>query len=159
ILPVAHKVRSVNAVASVDAASHVAKIDHVQVELDAVQVSLAGTGTRTEQGQSFSGRAEIRGIPVDHLGDYWPLEFATGGRQWALANLNHGALDVTADFGLSASGDDLSQLKVDRTAAFLDYRGMQVRYMPHMPEIEGVTGKARYENNNLHFDIAQGASA
>jgi uncharacterized protein DUF3971/AsmA-like protein len=158
ILPVAHKVRSVNAVASVDAASHVARIDHVKVDLDVAQVSLVGTGTRTEQGQLFSGRAEIHGIPVDRLGDYWPLDFAPGGRQWALANLNHGTLDVAADFGLSASGDDLSQLKVDRTVAFLDYRGMQVRYMPHMPEIEGVTGKARYENNLLHFDIAHGTA-
>lgn len=157
ILPTSHKVRSVNAAASVDAASHTAKIDHVLVEVGATAISLTGTGTRTEQGQSFSGRAEVRGIPVDRLGDYWPLDFAEGGRQWAVANLRHGALDVAAEFGLSAPGDDISQLKVDRSVAYLDYRGMQVHYMPHMPDIEGVSGKARYENGTLHFDVAHGS--
>ena len=30
------------------------------------------------QGQTFTGRAEVKNIPVDKLGDYWPLEFADG---------------------------------------------------------------------------------
>ena len=33
---------------------------------------------RKPEGQVFSGRAEVRHIPVDRLGDYWPLEFAAG---------------------------------------------------------------------------------
>lgn len=158
ILPVSHRVRSVNAAASIDAASHTAKIDHVAIEVGAAKISLTGTGERTEQGQTFSGRVEVRGIPIDRLGDYWPIDFAAGGRQWSLANLSHGALDVAADFGMSTPGDDLSRLKIDRIVAFLDYRDMRVHYMPHMPEIEGVTGKARYENSALHFDVAHGAS-
>jgi hypothetical protein len=157
VLPVSHRIHGVKAAASVDAASHVAKIDQVLVNLDAAEISLTGTGTRTERGQTFSGRAAVRGIPVDRLGDYWPLEFAAGGRHWALANLRGGTLDVAAEFGLSAPGDDISRLDVDRMVALLDYRGMQVHYMPHMPEIEGVTGTARYEKGTLHFDIAQGA--
>jgi len=157
ILPVSHKIRSIDAAASVDAASHTAKIDHIRIGLGAAEISLTGEGIRTDEGQTFSGRAEVRGIPVDRLADYWPLEFAEGGRQWALANLSNGTLDVAADFGLSMPGDDLSRLKADRLVALLDYRGMKVRYMPHMPEIEGVTGTARYENGTLHFDVAKGS--
>src|SRR4030088_1935964 len=41
----------------------------------------------------------------------------------------------------------------------IDYRGMTVRYMPRMPELQGVSGKARYEGGTLHFDVASGASA
>ena len=55
---------------------------------------MTGTGLRTEQGQTFTGRAEVKQIPVDRLGDYWPLEFAPGGRAWALANLSGGTIDV-----------------------------------------------------------------
>lgn len=157
ILPVAHEVRSVDAAASVDAASHTVRVDHVRIGLGAAELSLTGSGMRTGQGQTFSGRAEVRGIPVDRLADYWPLEFAEGGRRWAIANLSKGTLDVAADFGLSMPGDDLSRLEADRMVASLDYRGMRVHYMPHMPEIEGVTGTARYENGTLHFDIARGA--
>ncbi len=43
-------------------------------------------------------------------------------------------------------------------AAFLDYGGLTVRYMPHMPEMQDVSGKARYENGSLHFDIARGGA-
>jgi hypothetical protein len=156
ILPVAHKVHSVNASISVDAASHTAKVDHIDVGVGDVDVSITGTGLRTDQGQSFSGRAEVRRIPIDRLRDYWPLGFADGGRQWALANLSGGTLDVSAAFGLSAPGDDVSKIHIDRNVAFLDYRGMKVHYMPHMPEIEGVSGKARYQDNSLHFDVAGG---
>jgi hypothetical protein len=157
ILPVSHKIRSIDAAASVDATSDTAKIDHIRIGLGAAEISLTGEGIRTDEGQTFSGRAEVRGIPVDRLADYWPLEFAEGGRQWALANLSNGTLDVAANFGLSIPGDDLSRLKADRLVALLDYRGMKVHYMPHMPEIEGVTGTARYEKGTLHFDVTNGS--
>jgi hypothetical protein len=159
ILPASQEIRSVSAVASVDAASHTAKIDHVVVDLGGAELSLTGTGTRTAEGQTFNGHAEIRRIPVDRLADYWPLEFAEGGRQWAIANLNHGTLDVAADFALSTPGDDLSRAKVDRLGASLGYRGMNVRYMPNMPELADVTGKADYRDGTLHFEVAHGTGA
>ena len=35
---------------------------------------------------------------------------------------------------------------------------MTVRYMPHMPELQGVSGKARFEGGTLHFDVASGTA-
>lgn len=156
ILPVSHKVRSVAAHATVDAAAHIARIDRVEIDVGAVKVRITGTGRRTEQGQVFTGRAEVDGIPINNLGDYWPVDLAPGGRAWAMANLSNGTLDVAAEFGLSTPGHDLAELKIDRNVAFLDYRGMRVRYMPHMPELDQVSGKARYEGGTLHFDVAGG---
>ena len=156
VLPATHKVRSVNALAHVDAASHTARIDHIDVDLGAAKIAVTGTGLRTEQGQTFTGKAEVKNIPVDKLGDYWPLEFAEGGRAWALANLSGGSLDIGTEFALSMPGNDLSQLSVDRNVAFLAYRGMTVHYMPHMPELQNVSGKARFEGGTMRFDIAGG---
>ncbi len=158
VLAVPHKVRSVNALAHVDAASHTARIDHIDIDLDGPKISVTGTGLRTEQGQTFTGRAEVKQIPVDRIGDYWPLEFAPGGRAWATANLSGGTVDVAAEFGLSAPGNDLSRIAVDRTVGFLDYRGMTVNYMPQMPELKNLSGKARFQGGTLRFDIA-GATA
>jgi hypothetical protein len=158
ILPAQHTVRSVSALASVDTAAHIAKIEHVDIDLGAVQLSIAGTGQRTEKGQSFSGRADMRQVPTDRLGEYWPLGLAEGGRAWALANLSLGSVDVGAEFAFSAPGDDLSNIAVDRMVALLDYRGLKVHYMSHMPEVEGVSGKARFENNTMHFDVAGGTA-
>lgn len=158
VLPASHAVKSVNASAIVDATTHTAKIERVDVDFGATKVSITGAGERKAEGQKFSGRAEVRHIPVDRLGDYWPLEFAAGGRQWALSNLSQGEIDVAAEFALSAPGDDMAGIKVDRLVGLLDYRGMMVRYMPDMPELQGVSGQARYEGGALHFDVARGTN-
>ncbi len=158
VLPASHQVKSVNARVTVDAATHTTNIERIDVDFGAAKVLVTGTGTKTPEGQVMTGRAEVLHIPVDHLGDYWPLAFATGGRQWALANLSNGAIDVAAEFALSAPGNDLAQIKVDRLVGLIDYRGMTVRYMPHMPELQGVSGKARYEGGTLHFDVASGTT-
>jgi hypothetical protein len=158
ILPATHPVRSVNALASVDAAAHTARIEHVDIDLGAARLRITGVGLKTEKGQSFNGRADLRQIPVDRLGDYWPMDLAPGGREWALANLSGGTVDVGAEFAVSAPGNDVSNVAIDRTVAFLEYRGLKVQYMPHMPELEGVSGKARYEGNAMRFDIAGGRS-
>jgi hypothetical protein len=152
-------VRSVNALASMDAAAHTARIEHVDIDLGAVKLSITGLGLKTEKGQSFSGRADLRQIPVDQLGEYWPPELAPGGREWALENLSGGTVDVGAEFAVSAPGNDISNISVDSTVAFLEYRGLKVHYMPQMPELEGVSGKARYEGSTMHFDIAGGTAA
>jgi hypothetical protein len=158
ILPATHKVRSVNALAHVDAASHTAQIDHIDVDLDAAKISVTGTGRRTEQGQTFTGKAEVKNIPIDKLGDYWPVEFAEGGRMWALTNLSGGTIDIGNEFALSIPGNDLAQLSVDRNVAFLAYRGMTVHYMPHMPELQNVSGKAHFEGGTMRFDVAGGSA-
>ncbi len=159
ILPASHEVRAVNARVLVDAASHTAKVEKIELDLGAAVVSIAGVGVKKPAGQTFSGRIDVRKIPVDRLGDYWPLDVAPGGRKWVLANLSRGEADVAAEFALSAPGNEISQLTVDRLVGFLDYRGLTVRYMPQMPEVQDVSGKARYEGGSLNFDLAGGSAA
>lgn len=158
ILPVAHQVRSMNARFSIDNVAHTSKIERVDFDFGAARVVVTGAGHRISETRHFAGRAEIRQIPVDRLADYWPLEFAEGGRRWAIANVTAGTIDVAAEFAASAPVDHIADIKMDRMAAFLDYGGLTVRYMPHMPEMQDVSGKARYENGNLHFDIARGGA-
>ena len=158
ILPVAHQVRSMNARFSVDNVEHTSKIERVDFDFGAARVVVTGAGHRAADTRHFVGRAEVRQIPVDKLADYWPMEFAAGGRTWAIANVTAGTIDLAAEFSASAPVDHLADIRMDRMAAFLDYGGLTVRYMPHMPEMQDVSGKARYENGSLHFDIARGGA-
>lgn len=158
ILPVAHRVRSMDARFSIDNVAHTSKIERVDFDFGAARVVVTGAGHRVAETRHFAGRAEIRQIPVDRLADYWPLEFAEGGRRWAITNITAGTIDVAAEFAASAPVDHIADMKMDRMAAFLDYGGLTVRYMSHMPEMQDVSGKARYENGNLHFDIARGGA-
>lgn len=158
VLPGSHVVRSVNALGLLDADANVAKIDHIDVDLGVAKIAVTGTGLRTEKAQTFTGRADLRQVPVDRLGEYWPIGVAPGGRAWSLANLSQGSVDVGAEFAFTAPGGDLSKIAVDRMVALLDYRGLKVHYMPHMPELEGVSGKARFEGSTMHFDVAGGTA-
>lgn len=158
ILPAAHSVKSLAAKVTMDAIAQTAKIDRFEMDFGAARVSITGSGERKPAGQAFSGRADVRNIPVDRLGNYWPLEFAAGGRAWALANLSKGSIDIAAEFALSMPGGEVAETKVDRLVGLLDYRGMMVRYMPHMPELQDVSGTARYEGGTLHFDVAGGTA-
>lgn len=158
ILPTAHRVRSVSAHAAIDAATHTARISNIDIDLGGPAISITADGMRLPEGQVLNGKATLRDIPVDRLGDYWPLEFAEGGRRWAMENLSKGQLDVSVEFGLKTVGNDLAQLSVTRSAAFMNYRGMTVRYMSHMPELLDVMGSARYENGTLHFDVGSGGA-
>ena len=145
--------------AHVDAATHTAQIDHIDVDLGTAKIAVAGIGKRTEQGQTFTGKAEVKNIPIDRLGEYWPLEFAEGGRAWALTNLNGGTLNIGNEFTLSTPGNDLSQLSVDRNVAYLAYQGdMTVHYMAHMPELQNVSGKGHFNGGTMRFDIAGGTA-
>jgi len=156
VLAASHAVRSVTARVMVDAASHTAKIEKIEFDFGAATVLVSGVGIKKPEGQTFTGRVDVRKIPVSRLVDYWPLEFSPGGRQWALTNLSNGEVDVAAEFALSAPGNEISDLKIDRLVGLMDYRGMTVRYMPHMPELQAVSGKARFEGDTLHFDVAGG---
>jgi hypothetical protein len=156
VLTASHQVRAVNARVLVDAATHTAKVERIDIDFGAAAVSITGVGIRKPEGQVFAGRVDVRKIPVSRLGDYWPLQFAPGGRQWAITNLSNGEIDLAVEFELSAPGNEISLAKVDRLVGFMDYRGMTVRYMSHMPELLGVSGKARFEGGTLHFDVAGG---
>ncbi|CAN5750213.1 hypothetical protein BH11PSE3_BH11PSE3_23670 [soil metagenome] len=156
ILPTPHEVKSVNARVTVDAATPLAKVERLDFDFGAATVSMTASGEKKPDGQVLAGRVEVRDIPVDRLGEYWPLGVAAGGRDWAVENVSAGALNLAADFALSAPGNDMAQIKVDRMVGLLDYRELTVRYMPHMPELQGVSGKARYDGGTLHFDVATG---
>jgi hypothetical protein len=159
VLPVTHRVKDVQARATVDTAAHSVSIERVALEFGAASVLITGSGLRTHQEHSFRGRAEVRHIPIDRLADYWPIDFASGGRRWAASNLSNGELDVAADFALGRAPDGTGPVTLDRMSATLDYRDMRVRYMPDMPELEEVFGTARYETGALHFDVASGKAA
>ena len=159
ILPASHTVRAVNARVLVDAATHTAKIEKIELDVGAAVVLITGIGIKKPEGQSLTGRVDVRNIPVNHLGDYWPPEVAAGGRKWVLANVSQGEADVAAEFELTAPGNEISQLSVSRLVGYLDYRGLTVQYMPHMPEVQDVSGKARLEGGVLHFDLAGGSAA
>jgi len=116
VLAVSHKVRSVAARATIDAATHTARIERVDSRRRRGKLHVTGTGVRTEQGQLFTGRAEFEGHSGRHrLVDLSPTTAGSTSRRAGAPgdrrNSTAGTLDVATEFGLSAPGNDISQLK------------------------------------------------
>ena len=81
MLPAAHKVRSVHALAHGRCRVAYRRIDHIDVDLGAAKISVTGTGAATEQGQTFTRPRRGQAVPVDRLGDYWPLDSRRAARR------------------------------------------------------------------------------
>ena len=153
-----------------DAAAHTAEgIEHVDViDLGAVKLSVTGTRpARRRRANPSAGRADLRQIPVDQsrriLALAGPGILAEGGREWALENLGGGTVDVGG--GIRAvEAHRATSYRTSPSISTVSWRcsiirGLEVQlYMPHMPELETVSGKARYENGTLHFDVAGGTA-
>ena len=159
ILPVGHPVQSLHARLMLDAVAHSLRIESMEADLGAVKLRVGGAGVIKDREVTFAGRAELSHVPVDRIGDYWPIQFARGGRDWSIANVSGGEVAIGGEFALSGMLGKLDEAAVDRAVVTLDYRGLNVRYMTEMPVLEGVSGTARYEGDTLHFDIAGGRGA
>jgi hypothetical protein len=159
ILPVTHRVQSLTAEFVYDNLTQSIKKARVIGDFGAARIDLNGSGVVKDEILTFAGRVEVGRIPVDRVGDYWPIEFAKGGREWTVANVNGGEADVSAEFAFNGKLGELDNLKVERAVAFLDYRDLNVRYMPEMPPLQGLSGKARFEGGTIRFDIAGARAA
>jgi uncharacterized protein YhdP len=159
ILPVVHAIPSVQARVVVDVRARALKTVRLLADIGAARVDVSGSGLLKDGEITFAGRAELDRLPVDRLGDYWPIAFAPGGREWTRRNVSGGQLDIASEFSLKGTVGALEALAMERVVANLAYRDLVVRYMPDMPPLENVRGTARYEGDALHFDVTSGHGA
>jgi hypothetical protein len=104
-------------------------------------VAFSGEGALDEPGPRLSGQVRIASVPVDAVARYWPLPIAPKARRWIVANLSSGIVDETIlDLALEPAPGDPARLR--SFSGSVAFRGVSVGYIPGMPRVAGVDGRA-----------------
>lgn len=103
--------------------------------------------------------AAIDRLPIAGLVEYWPPQFAAGGRGWIARNMPEGAVEDVA-ITLDIKRDDWAADVLDADAFHIDFRfaDLAAHYLRPMPPITGAHGSARLTADRLAMDIAGGGA-
>ncbi|MEM7171079.1 MAG: AsmA-like C-terminal domain-containing protein [Pseudomonadota bacterium] len=125
--------------------------------------SLALSGAAQTEATMFAGpidivlEAEAQNVTAEQLEIYWPVQAAHDAREWVIENITAGAVD-RASAQVSARWDDPKDGEpvVEALAGELDYRDLEVHYLPPLPPVTGVSGTSRFDLSSFTFDVEQG---
>lgn len=156
---------AVEAAGAVDRSAVAARLDRLDVVLDAATARFAGAISLedTDAGRRPSIRLEgpIDGVltKADVL-RHWPSEFALGARDWVRDSILDGALsNARLDLDIPAAALARRALDDAHLNLAFDFTGADVRYMSTMTPLTGLSGSAVLRGDSLSLTGAGGEIA
>lgn len=111
--------------------------------------------TETRPESSFSATATLNDLPVDRIGSYWPPSLGTPAHEWVTQHLSKGTVgQATLNLAgtLAPDEDNTTVLhSINKLDGIIDFSGVTVDYLPDLPAVSGVKGRAAYTKDS--FDI------
>ncbi|TNE28491.1 MAG: hypothetical protein EP349_07815, partial [Alphaproteobacteria bacterium] len=111
--------------------------------------------TEANPESGFSAKAVLNRLPVDQIGSYWPPVLGTPAHEWVTQHLSKGmAEQATLNLAgtLALDEDNTPALhSIDRLDGIIDFSDVTVDYLPDLPAVHGVKGRAAYTKDS--FDI------
>lgn len=133
-------------------------VDRMHADLGGPSLDIGAHGYRTGADLAAQGDVIIRDMPVDSLMRYWPETVAVNARTWIKGHIAHGNIPEThAVFAVYAPKGDLDALHLDSLAGTFDPKGLTVAYLPPMPAVENVDGRATFTNRELDIALTGGS--
>lgn len=134
-----------------------------QVGLEIIELDLAGpTITATIEADRLASppaarlKAVAQSLPVDDFHRYWPPRLAAGGYAWCVAHLSAGRVEraeLAATIVQAAGG-----IAVQSLSGTFNAKDVTVAYLPPLPAVRGVGGRARFDLNSLTIELDGGTS-
>jgi len=135
-------------------------VDRLHADLGGPVLDVSGHVFRTGTDLAAQGEAIVTGMPVDSLMRYWPATVAVNARTWIRDHISHGDVHETrAVFAVQAPRGDLDAMRLESMAGTFDAKGLTVAYLPPMPPVENVSGRATFTSRELDVAIKQGTLA
>ena len=135
-------------------------LDQFRVELNAPGdtppvITMTGEGKALNSAPVVDLNVAMAALTLPALKKFWPVVIKPNTRSWINDNLRDGGLYDTR-FKLRLAGPTVNEL--DATEARLSgaLRGITVRYMRDMPEVEDTTGTLNIAANQVVIDITGG---
>lgn len=103
----------------------------------------------------FSAAAVLSDLPVDRIGRYWPPSLGTPAHEWVTQHLSKGnvgqaTLNLAGTLATDKNGRPALH-RIDNLDGVIDFTDVTVDYLPDLPAVSGVKGRAAYTKDG--FDI------
>jgi len=146
--------------ATADLLTQVADIERLEAELYGGRLSVAGELSVSGEELSAYLSGGIENYPIDRLLYLWPLETADGARDWIEANMTGGRV-VDASFALNAPAHTFALGYAPNPALRLEmnYEGIQANFVPGLPPLTGLAGRALLEGDRFTLFAREGEVA
>jgi uncharacterized protein YhdP len=95
-------------------------------------------------------KALAENVPVDKLPVYWPVGVAHNARDWVTTHIHSGKAD-RAVINLDAMMTPDQQVTINTMGGRIDFQHASLDYLPPMPQIDDISGQARFTDKN--FDV------
>lgn len=101
-------------------------------------------------------QSQFGGFSTQELYNVWPLMAAPGARRWAVESVSNGQvkegqLELAASLNLADKHGD--GFEITNFSGGFDYEGLVVKFLPEMPPVTELNGKASFGLDSLDFGI------
>jgi hypothetical protein len=150
VLPDGFSFESLSMSGSASAGFSELRIEDFFIDLGGPTIGATASLETVEGIRHVTAHAAVRDMPVDGLGAYWPDGLAENTRSWMLANLSVGTLRETL---VSVEGriDEGTGFEAEIVKGSMGYENLSVQYIEGLPLVEGVNGRAAFDENS--FDL------
>ena len=135
-------------------------IDQARVELNhsgdiAPVITLTGEGKALNSTPAVDLNVSMAALSTSELKQYWPVGIKPNTRSWIDENLKNGGLYDTR-FKLRLAGPDINALDATEARLSSELRGVTVRYMKGLPEVENTSGVLTIAGDEVRIDVTGG---
>lgn len=131
-------------------------LESLDLILGETTLSLTGTAERDAGDWTTDINAELRDLPVNHIGLYWPLGVEPNAREWITENIRDGQVDVlTASARITILEDDPTSFALDDISAEIAFHDASVHYLRPMEPVTDGVGVARINTREVVIDVVQ----
>lgn len=123
----------------------------------AAKLQMVDATPTSPAGMVVNANAQAYRVQVADVKRYWPATLAPMSRAWVVENLTSGIIP-RGEIIIALTPEDLQQRPLpDRfLKAAVQVEGATVRYLPHMPEVTGVSGVVSFTGHSMTVDAQTG---
>jgi len=132
-------------------------IESASLEVGPATLLISGDARKVLDQWNLGLVAEVRGLSVDAIEDYWPVRIEPSARGWITENLRDGRVD-SAVLRLRGNFPETSPAEFDIVGfdGEIRFRETTVHYLRPLPPVRDVFGVARFDRRTFNIDVGGG---
>lgn len=129
-------------------------LEALDIELGDTTIGVSGMAQRQARDWAVLLDGEVKGLPVNAIGTYWPEGVEGNAREWITENLRDGHVDIaTARATLTVPEVNPGATALDEIDVAVWFRDVTVHYLRPMEPVTGGAGMARIDADKVVIDV------